>query len=906
MENNWQTKTVKEVFASLHSGEPGLSAAEAKQRLDDYGLNQLPAPRPDGWLTIFFRQFKSPLIYILLAAGGAVFLLGETVDAGVIGFVLVFNALIGAIQEGKAQNTLAALKAFVQTQATVLRADQELIIPDQEVVPGDLIILEAGERVPADARVVLSQNLKLDEATLTGESEPNHKISKPLSKQTQTPAEQKNMVWKGTYVVAGRGQAVVTSTGSRTVIGRIASELAAVDTEIPLKINIRHLSRVIIIAVSAISFILLTLGLAAGTPARVMFATIVSLAVSIIPEGLPIVMTLVLASGVWRMTKQQALVKKLQAVEALGQARVIAVDKTGTLTKNELMVQKLYLGGEFFEVTGSGYEPEGKIKQAGAVLEPLNHPALILAGRAAAFCASARLLFNEEKKEWRVNGDPTEAALLVLAEKIGFHKVDLERESPLTAEIPFDYKNKYHGTVHRSGNKYFLTAVGAPEAILKLSSKIWIGNGQNKTMDLKTADRMRLEEIASKLSGEGLRVLALAINEASPSTITAETVTRLTWLGFFGLRDALRPEVPEAMTRARAAGIRVVMITGDHQLTARAIAEQTGIFKPGETVLTGEALEALPDAELSSRLAKISVFARMTPENKLRLIQAFRRRGEVVAMTGDGVNDAPSLLAADLGVAMGKIGTEVAKEAADIVLLNDNFGSIVAAVEEGRSIYKTIKKVILYLFSTSLGETLTLVAAVLLGFPLPLLPAQIIWLNLVTDGFLDVALAMEPKERGLLSSHFERPKKYLVDKLMGERMIIMAVPMMVGALWLFNRNYLGPDLIHASTVTLTGLAVFQWFNAWNCRSEDKSIFQLNPLTNKFLVGATMIIILLQLLAIYNPMMQNILKTAPLTLGDWLVILPVATSIIIVEEIRKFFYRRRHQPALDKKYSPTII
>ena len=883
--NQWHTKTISEVLDAFQSREHGLTKEEATERLKEHGFNKLPEGKVDGFPIIFLRQFQNPLIYILLAASMVVFTIGETIDGSIILAVLFFNAVVGTIQEGKAQNTLRALKKFVETRATVLREGKELIITDSEVVPGDIIILQEGEKVPADARIITATNLKIDEAALTGESEPVHKIADTLERDSLPTAEQKNMIFKGTHILAGNGRAIVVATGALTVIGKISKEIAAVDTEIPLKANIRYLSRLIIITVASISALLFIIGIVSGKSAKEMFTTVVSLSVSIIPEGLPIVMTLVLATGVWRMSKRNALVKKLQAVEALGQARVIAVDKTGTITKNEMVIQKVYLaggkagaGGKFFEIGGIGYEPKGEIRLNGSAIDSVNHPELLLAGKIAAFCANARVLFSEEEKIWRIAGDPTEAAMLVFAEKLGFHKDDLERESPLVSEIPFDYKLKYHATIHKIENQKLLTVVGAPEKILELSQ-------------ISKEEKQELESVFLSMSREGLRIVALAETRNGPEMLTSEKIKSLTFVGFFGMKDALREEVAEAMQKAASAGIRVVMITGDHKVTARAIAKEAGLYQDGDTILTGQDIDVFSDNELSEKLAKTSVVARVTPEHKLRIIKAYKARGEIVAMTGDGVNDAPSLVAADLGVAMGRIGTEVAKEASDIVLLDDNFGSIVSAVEEGRSIYKTIKKVILYLFSTSLGEALTITGALLLGYPLPLLPAQIIWLNFVTDGFLDVALAMEPKEEGLLRGNFERPKKYLVDKLMVQRMFVMAIPMMIGTLFLF-KGYFENDLAKAWTISLTTLAVFQWFNAWNCRHESKSIFQTNPFSNKFLVAATITIIFLQLLAVYNPVMQKLLKITPITVSDWLLIVPMAASIVLVEEIRKFFYRRR--------------
>ena len=888
MNDTWHSKTVLEVFQALHSDEHGLTNKEAVERLEKHGPNKLPEGKGDGLLVIFLRQFQSPLIYILFAASIVVFVMGEITDGSIILAVLLINAIVGTIQEGKAQNTLLALKKFVETKATVLREGKELIIPDSEVLPGDIIILQEGEKIPVDARIIAATNLKIDEAALTGESEPKHKIADKLTEDNLPIADQKNMVFKGTHVLAGNGKAIAVATGVDTIIGKISKEIAAIDTEIPLKANIRYLSRLIIITVASISFVLFLLGILSGKSVIEMFTTVVSLSVSLIPEGLPIVMTLVLATGVWRMSKRNALVKKLQAVEALGQTQVIAVDKTGTITKNELVIQKVYVDGNFFDIEGEGYEPKGAIKLNGNVVGLVDHPDLIFAGKIAAFCAKAHVMFAEEEKVWHVAGDPTEAAMLVLAEKFGLYKDDLERESPLIGEIPFDYKLKYHATVHQVDGKRFLAVVGAPEVILGLSQKIWHAG---KSYSLKDEERLELESIFISMSQKGLRVVALAKTNDVPEILASEEIKSLTFVGFFGMKDTLRPEVAEAIQKTSSAGIRVVMITGDHKLTAQAIAKEAGIYQDGDTILTGQDIDSFSDAELSEKLTKTSVFARVTPEHKLQIIKAYKAIGKIIAMTGDGVNDAPSLVAADLGVAMGKIGTEVAKEASDIVLLDDNFSSIVSAVEEGRNIYKTIKKVILYLFSTSCGEVLTITGTLLLGLPLPLLPAQIIWLNFVTDGFLDVSLAMEPKEEGLLQGNFERSKKYLIDKLMVQRMVIMAVPMMIGTLFLFKR-YFESDLTHAWTISLTTLAVFQWFNAWNCRHESKSIFQMNPFANKFLVGATLIVISLQLLVIYNPLMQKFLHTTSLGFSEWLLIVPIAASVVLVEEIRKFFYRRR--------------
>lgn len=890
MAQPWHSLSLEKTFNKLESSDRGLSLDVAKERLKHYGANSFPEEKPHSKLRLFLSQFQSPLIYILLTASAVVFALGETVDGSIILAVLLFNAIVGVIQEGKAQNTLLSLKKFVETNATVLRDCKEYIITDHEVVPGDILILQEGERIPADARIVISQSLKVDEASLTGESEPIYKNVETLERDNLPTAEQKNMVFRGTHVVAGHGRAVVVATGLSTVIGGIAKQISSIDTEIPLKANIRYLSRAIIATVAIINTTLFIVGVSMGHTAKEMFTTVVSLSVSIIPEGLPIVMTLVLATGVWRMSKRNALVKKLQAVEALGQARVIAVDKTGTITKNELVIRKVWTADKLFEVGGIGYEPKGGISFEGNIVNTADHDELLYLGKAAALVATARLSYAEETREWRISGDPTEAAMLVFAEKAGFNKEDLLRESPLLSEIPFDYKLKYHATVHQVGESPLLTLAGAPEVVLALCGEIRRGG---KNQSLSKREKEELEVTFARMSEEGLRVIAVAVRHDSPTQLKADSINSLSFVGFFGMQDTLRPEVSEAMRRAKEAGIRVVMITGDHKITARAIAKEAGIYQEGDTVLTGDEIASMYDAELADKLASTTVFARVTPEHKMQIINAYKKRGEIVAMTGDGVNDAPSLVAADLGVSMGKIGTEVAKEASDIVLLDDNFGSIISAIEEGRSIYKTIKKVILYLFSTSTGEVLVISVALFLGYPLPILAAQIIWLNFVTDGFLDVALAMEPKERGLLSGTFEHPKKYIVDSLMFQRMAVMAIPMMIGTLFLFSL-YFATDIAKAWTISLTTLAVFQWFNAWNCRSENRSIFSMEWFSNKYLVGATLIVIVLQIAAVYTPTMQTILRTVPLTLSEWLMIITVAASIIVVEEVRKIFYRRRFQ------------
>lgn len=886
-------ETTAELFARLRTDESGLSDSEAASRLVRYGPNRLPEGVVDGPVRMFLRQFRSPLIFLLVVAGVIVFSTGETTDGIIILAVLLFNALVGTVQEGRAQGTLLALRRHSETNASVFRDGREVIVSDTELVPGDVILLREGEKVPADARVTVSRSLKVDEASFTGESEPVNKVSP----ETAADAEPtRYALLKGSYVVAGSGSAVVTATGTTTVIGGIAEKIATIGSDMPLQREIARLSRVIVIAVILIGIALFATGLHTGRSVGEMFGIVVALSVSIVPEGLPIVVTLVLAAGVYRMSRRSVLVKKLQAVEALGSAEVIAVDKTGTITKNELVVLEAFLpglassaAGTAFRISGNGYAAQGGVFLSEHPVDPANHPDLEVLGKAAALCADARVAFSEEDGLYRVSGDPTEAAMSVFAGKLGFHRDRLLSEGSLVAEMPFDYSLKLRAVSYREGPKTSLYVSGAPEVVLDRCERVRTAFGYRL---LGKRERNRIDAEIVRMSREGLRVVALADRKIHAGPFVSEDISDLAFIGVLGLRDDLRPEVARAMEKAAEAGIRVVMITGDYRVTAETIARDAGIFREGDEVLTGTDLDLLSDPELAARLDAVTVFARVSPVHKLRIIEAYRSRGEIVAMTGDGVNDAPSLVAADLGVAMGKTGTEVAKEAADIVLLDDDFGNIVLAVEEGRGIYQSIRRVVLYLFSTSLGEVLSIASAMLLGMPLPVTPGQIVWLNLVTDGFLDISLGMEPKERGLLRDAHARGRRghRIVDASSAFRMTLMGSVMAFGTLLLFG-YYLETYPAKAGTVAFTTLAVFQWMNALNCRRESLSVFRTNLFSNRPLLGAFAVIISLQVFALYHPFMGRLLHTIPLSVHDWCRIVLVSLSIIVAEEIRKLAVSR---------------
>ncbi len=896
----WYQKKLTEVYQDLQSSEVGLTQIEVANRLKVYGPNSLPETPVDSIFKIFVKQFQSSLIYVLLIAAIIVLALGEWVDGAVIVFVLLLNATIGSIQEGRAQQTLQALRRFVSTRARVIRDGREYVLDDRELVPGDIFLLNDGDKVPADARLIEVTSLQIDEAALTGESEPVTKIIDDLEPKELLPAEQKNMIFRGTYVLAGSAKALVVSTGQQTMIGQISKALEQIDAEMPLKANIRQLSRLVMILVAIFGVIILTLGLWRGIDLAEMFIIVVAVSVSLIPEGLPVVITVILATGVWRMSKHNALVKRLQAVEALGQAKVIAVDKTGTITKNQMMVNRLYVGGQLYKVSGSGYAPEGDITLEGRAINYPDHPDLLLAGKIATLLANANIAYDPNEKEWqRQFGDPTDAALLVFGQKLAYERDQLLQDNPLRLELSFSSTTQYHAMVNEDNHgRVILSVAGAPEVILAMCHTYW-SSGRHLSLDHNT--RSRLRETLESMLAAGDRVLALAVEHEAHKVLKTNKPGSLCLVGFIGMSDVIRAEVAEAVAKSHQAGVRVVMITGDHLITAKAIGVQAGIYHEGDEAITGVELMNMDIPELAARLDKVTIFARVTPEHKLKIIEAYKSRREIIAMTGDGVNDALSLAAADLGVAMGKIGTEVAKEASDIILLDDNLGSIVDAIEEGRNIYRTIKKVVLYLFSTGLGEVLTIGGAIALGYPIPLTASQIIWLNLVTDGFLVLALAAEPKSRQVLDRQWQQTQGWLVDKLMFGRMVLMGSIMTIGALTLFSL-YNTVDVLRAQTVALTILAVFQWFNAWNCRSESRSIFNRQWWSNRWLIISSIIAASLQLLVVYWPPMQSVFRTVPLDLNDWSIIVGVALMIVVTEEIRKLISRLKQTPLIKRAFA----
>lgn len=875
MNNLWYKLSHQDILRELRSQEDGLTTFEAQQRLDRYGLNKIPEAKVDSYPLILFRQFENPLIYLLLLSAIAIYFLHGIVDSLLIFFVLLFNAVVGTIQEGRAQHTLQALKQFLETKATVFRDHQKVILADSALVPGDIIWLQEGEKVPADARIISNNNLTIDESALSGESSPVHKIAETLRGENLPLIERKNMVYKGTHILSGWAKAVIVATGVNTQIGQISTEIQEHQADIPLKARIRTLSNYLILCVGVVSILLAILGIGKGITGLDMLSIVISLAVSVIPEGLPIVLTLILSTGVWRMSKRNALVKRIQAVEGLGEIDVIAIDKTGTITKNEMTVTEIWTLTNQFQVEGTGYDAKGKILLRGKIATPLQHEDLNIAIRTATFCANAHLFFSPSLKEWQIGGDPTEAALLVLAEKAGLTKEKTHHLYPSLRNFPFDYQKKYHANLNTIDEKMVLSVTGAPEVVM---AHCHLTSGQ--IGKIKSA----IEEYTS----QGLRVVAFAWQDEVIDP-KVDHLSRLKFGGLYAMKDPLHPEARTAILQVKKAGIRVILVTGDHQVTALAIAQEAGIFEENDLIINGKELLLLTEPELQEKLPFVTVFARVSPEQKMQIIQAYQDLGQKIAMTGDGVNDAPSLVAADLGIAMGKIGTEVAKEAADIILLDDNFTSIVAAIEEGRGIYKTIKKVLVYLFSTSIGEAFTLIGALLIGFPLPLQASQIIWLNFVTDGFLTTALAMEPKETGLLDQK-NIGRSHLIDQGMAFRIVYLGVIMATITLLMFSFYY-QENLVKAWTIALTTLAIVQWYQAWNMRSESQSVFRLKAWSSPYLSISLLAVFGLQILAVYHPLFQKLLHTTALNPREWAIIIVMASGVLLAEEVRKLLRHR---------------
>jgi Ca2+-transporting ATPase len=879
----WHTLATAEVADALATGPEGLTAEEATARAQVVGPNRLEDTPPPHPLTVLVHQFQSPLIYILVAATLVTVALGEYVDAAVIGAIMALNAVIGFLQERRAERAVAALGKLVAPRAHVLRAGREEVVDAVVLVPGDVVLLESGNRVPADLRLASASTLAVDESLLTGESAPARKHTHPVDAGV-TVADRGDMAYSGTTVSTGRGRGFVVATGATTELGRIAEQVrSATPPPTPMQTRMAHLATLIGIAVGVASVASMGVGVAIGEAPSDMFMLAVALAVAAIPEGLPVVFTITLAIGVRRMAHRNAIVRRLPAVETLGSTTVIGSDKTGTLTENRMTVRALWANRTHVDL-GAPATPETTPETSGRA----DHEAVHLTLLAGVLTNDAS--FTVEDGHPQGEGDPTELALLAAAWRAGVDPAVARDEWSVDAEIPFESERRYSATFRRRAGEQMVFVKGAPERVLDLCTTLLTDDG---TVDV---DPEAVHAAAHELGRRGLRVLAMAYGPAHDLDLDGELGddAGLTFLGLQGMMDPPRDGVVDAVRGCRESGMRVVMITGDHAITARTIAAQIGIDDPDAPVLTGQDLDRFDDEALAEQVATVNVYARVAPEHKLRVVRALRERGEVVAVTGDGVNDAPALRAADIGIAMGRDGTDVAREAADMVLADDNFVSIHAAVEEGRVAFDNVRKVTFFLLSTGVATVITLLAALTLRWPIIFVPAQLLWLNLVTNGLQDVALAFEPGERGILARPPRRRDEGVMSRLLWERTVLAASAMAAGTLAVFRTQLDGgAPLDEARTAALTTMVLFMAFHVGNVRSEHRSAFRLSPFANPFLLVSAVAAVAVHAAALHWGPTQTVLRVAPIGLDVWLTAGVIALSVVAVGEAHKAI---RHRPS----------
>ena len=877
----WHTLSLDETFGRLDATPQGLTAEEAARRLAAHGPNELQAgSHESAWRTLL-AQFQNVLILILLAATVISGFLGHTLEAIVITVIVLFAVLLGFIQEYRASRALEALKQMAAPVARVLRGGQEVVVPAREVVPGDVVVLRAGDRVPADARVVQSVNLAVDEAALTGESAAVEKTTAPLGDAHLSLGDRINLTYAGTMAVHGRGQVVVVSTGMSTEFGKIAQMVETVEaSRTPLQENLDRLGATLGKAALVVVALVVAIGLARGLPVIEMFLFGIALAVAVVPEALPAVVTISLAIGVRRMVKRNGLVRRLPIVETLGSTSVICSDKTGTLTRNEMTVRQIYADGRLVEVTGAGYNPTGQFLEDGRTIDP---PETLRALLQAAVLASDAGLVTRDGR-WQIEGDPTEGALVVAAVKAGLHPDTLNTQEPRVAEIPFTSERRRMTTLHATPAGTVAYSKGAADELLPACTRVL---DRDREVPLTDAQREAIRTSEYRLAGDGLRVLAVA-RKARATLETAES--GMTLLGLVAMMDPPRPEARDAVETCEKAGIRAVMITGDHPLTATTIARELRLLDT-RRVVTGRDLDGMSDADLRRDVAEIGVYARVSPADKLRVVDAWQARRQVVAMTGDGVNDAPALKKADVGIAMGIAGTDVSKEAAGMTLLDDNFATIVAAVEEGRIVFGNIKKYLMYLLSSNVGEIVLLAGAVIAGLPLPLTAVQILYVNLATDGLPALALAVDPPERDLMRRKPRDPRVGVFTRP------VVAI-LLVAGLWSALVNMVlftsllqaGRPLPEVMAMTFLSLVLIQFFKAYNFRSDRLSVFHAT-FANRWLNAAIAWELLLLGVIVYVPFFQPAFGTFDLTAADWLLITALAFTVVPVVEGVKWMSRR---------------
>lgn len=889
MSEDWHAKPVAAVYQGLGTGPDGLSGGEAAERLAHHGPNSLPPAKGVHPVLRFLAQFNSALIYFLLASAVAAAVLGHYVDAGVIVAVTVVNAIVGFLQEGKAERALSAIAAMISPRAQVVRDGRRQGVAVADLVPGDLVLIEAGDRVPADLRLNRASQLLIDEAILTGESVTAAKADHP-SAPGAALGERQSMAFSGTLVAAGQGSGIVIATGRQTEIGRISSLIGSVaKLTTPLLRQVDSFGRrlTLVIGIASVALYLYAIFPGGLDWAEALIA-VVALAVGVVPEGLPAVMTITLAIGVQRMAARQAVVRRLPAVETIGATSVICTDKTGTLTRNEMTARHVAAAGQRLAVAGAGYAPDGAIEDAAGLDDAAALAGALPLIRAGLLCNDATL--RQVEGQWRIEGDPMEGALVTLAAKAGLEPDHQRREWPRLAELPFDARHRFMATLNRGpGGEVTLFVKGAPEQLLALCREEEGSDGRPRPID-----RAFWQGEIDRRAAEGERVLGFCTGPApADHRLTVEGVgPGLRFLGLVGFIDPPRPEAIAAIAECRSAGIAVKMITGDHGATAAAIARQLGLDHEGR-VLTGADLDAIPDQTLADAVAPVAVFARTSPEHKLRIVRALQSRGAIVAMTGDGVNDAPSLKQADVGIAMGHKGTEAAKEAAQIVLLDDNFASIVAAVHEGRTVYDNIRKVIAWTLPTNGGEVLTVIAAILLGFTMPMSAVQILWINLATTVTLGLVLAFEPPEPGVMARRPRDPAGGLLTGFMLWRVILVSILFLGGALAVFfGALARDGDLVLARTLVVNLIVVFEVFYLFNIRYlHGGSITWRGMLGTPAVLAGLGGVILAQAAFTYLPVMQDMFGTKPVSPGDAAMLIGLGLLLLLVLEAEKFILRR---------------
>jgi P-type Ca2+ transporter type 2C len=904
----WHNLSLEDIFQQFGSRETGITSAEFKERLKEYGYNEIHEEKRTSVWALIAEQFKSVLIIILLVAVVLSVVIGmmnfdpghglpeEILDAIVIFAIVIAVVILGFIEEYRSEKSLAALRRMAALTASVIRENREMEIPAREIVPGDIVILNTGDRIPADLRLIETHNLSTLEASLTGESTPIEKTTAVVPGIEIAIGDRKNMAFSGTTVTYGRGVGIAVGTGMNTEFGKIASMLEDVEQEeTPLQKNLAKVGKWIAYGCLAIVVIIVALQLILGTGHTLleMFIWGVSLAVAAVPEALPAVVVISLSIGVQRMVKRHALVRRLAAVETLGSTSVICSDKTGTLTQDEMTVRQIFVDDQLIDITGAGYEPKGEFHFEGKPLDISQSKPIQTFLKVGVLCNDTNLV--SLNGTWDIKGDPTEGALVVLSAKGGLNKEEVNKYYPRIDEIPFSSERKKMTTIHSTPDGKAAYSKGAPEAILDSCSYILLGN---REFPLTEKEIVRVLDVSARMASSALRVLGTAYRQLSPETISTEDIEKdMVFSGLAGMIDPPRPEAKEAIVLCKTAGIKTVMITGDHKITATAVAKELGILSSGE-VLTGNELDKIDDDEFAKRVENIEVYARVSPSHKLRVIEAFSKKQHVVAMTGDGVNDAPALKKADIGVAMGITGTDVSKEAAAMVLTDDNFASIVAAVEEGRVIFNNIKKYLMYLLSSNIGELLLMVGAILLGSliglpagAIPLIAVQILLVNLITDGLPALALAVDPADPDIMRQK-PRPRG---QGIFTKSVIIL---MSLGGVWsaLVNLGIFkwaldsGKPMMEAQSLCFLTLIVIQFFKAYNFRSDKKSVFAIGMFRNKWLNLSILSQIVLLWLIVEVPVFNDLFNTYPLNFQEWVIVILVAATIFPVLEMGKLIIR----------------